>query len=94
MTETITDVAIRLVTGTIYSTRLQTRRGAIHLYKEARQREPDSRSLLNFEPGFLTNTYRFVNQIEARLIARATRQIDETLHSQKLWPEDLWRAIS
>ena len=85
----ITDVAIKLERGTIYSIAL---RSGDHTDLVKRMRPHESISAIaRATHGFLTHQHEFLSRPKARKHALAIGQVKETLHSRELHYEDLMR---
>lgn len=94
MTERIIGVAAKHPDGGIYSLLAPARHGQILRLVDACYPEHVSHPMqgnLGCEQGFVTDSFRFVDRIEARAIADAAGQTSERdLHLPELFSEDLW----
>jgi len=85
--ETIWCAAIRTADGSIYSVPRPARHEAV-IQRVIRGRG----SMIGATQGFMTNSFRFVDRVEAKRIALAAKQVEEKKMTApaQLYSEDLW----
>lgn len=89
--ERIIGVACKQPDGGVYSLLAPARHGQVLRLVEACYAQDDPDAAHKGQQGFVTDKFRFVDRIEARLIANAAGQTSERDRKlNELFSEDLW----